>query len=173
MARWKLGPQGAYFDQNDTGPDQVRPGESGRPLEGQTPQDMQQGGQMQLKTDFTPSPNGLWDHAGDINLPGIPGGQMPWSERAPDGNGGYFNPGGHFDASGQQLPSRQPFQTGGLLPKPQINVAGGPMDALIHKQPAPTGLLGSVLNQPLTSNYAQGAGGALGTLLRSPFGVKR
>ncbi len=149
MPRFKLGPNGGYYDPNDDGPDQFTPtpGQQypGMPQPAQQPQT--QPGGFQPPIDFPqfprtppgPSPNGWWDHAGE-NIPGLdpnapPGTYKPWSESMPDGNGGYYNPGGHVDANGNQIPGPPPLDTSGWPRKQYPGGQGGPVPPWMMPQP--------------------------------------
>ncbi len=143
MGRYKLGPQGGYYDPNDSGPDQFTP-TPGQQYPGMpAPQQAQPSpGGYQPPIDFPqfprtppgPSPNGPWDRAGDNGWDGtqtpkeVGGpGPMPWSEAMPDGSGGSYNPGGHVDANGNPLPGPPPMDTSGWPRKQYPGGVGGPV----------------------------------------------
>ncbi len=100
MGRYKLGPNGGYYDPNDSGPDQFTPtpGQQvpGMPQQAQPSQGMPiPPGMPQFpRTPQGPSPNGWWDHAGENDVPGYdPNNQtphevQPWQGPTPY-TGGY------------------------------------------------------------------------------------
>lgn len=188
--RWKLGPGGAYYDSQDTGPDQVTP-----PPQPTAPQPAPAEGQM-------PFPGS------DMG-----GGYKPWSEQFDDGQGGYWNPGGHFDKDGNQLPvtpfekptpfgPKKPTPMGPMVLSPGENGAwgmdggqaqdfqsilaalrarfggsSGAMGALTKAIPeaptmnAPTGAAGSMLSKAAPSSTGSGmmSLGGLMSGLRKPW----
>jgi hypothetical protein len=173
MGRYKMGPQGGYYDPNDSGPDQFTPtpGQQypGMPAPQQTaPTGPDFGPGVPKFPDFPqlPGPHqGPWmppiidsPPGYDPNHPahevGGPG-TMPWSESMPDGNGGYYNPGGHVDANGNRLPDPPATDMSGWPRKQYPGGMGGPIPPWMQ---GGSGTLGSLGNQWLEMPAAGGSG---------------
>ena len=99
MGRYKMGPNGGYYDPNDSGPDQFTP-TPGQQVPGmpQPQAPPQQSGGFQPPIDFpqfprtppVPSPNGWWDHAGENDIPGYdPNNRTPHEVQPTPYTGGY------------------------------------------------------------------------------------
>lgn len=110
MGRWKMGPNGGYWDAQDSGPDQYTP----------TPAEQAQ---------VNPPPAAAPAGAPDMGPGGMTRRPPVWSERFPDGNGGYYNPSGHFDKDGNPVaPVPTPTDTGGMKGLPEWWPKKGPIN---------------------------------------------
>jgi hypothetical protein len=134
MGRYKLGPQGGYYDPNDSGPDQFTPtpGQQypGMPAPQQAPQGQpQQASWSQNIPDAGPGgmTGQMPQQPGGMDPNALPGTYHPWSESMPDGSGGSYNPGGHVDANGNPLPGPPPMDTSGWAHKQYPGGVGGPV----------------------------------------------
>ena len=146
MGRYKLGPNGGYYDPNDSGPDQFTP-TPGQQVPGMPtpPQQSQPDPGQQMPPwmkDFPqlPGPHkGPWMPPIVDNIPGYdpnqpPHEMQPWqgqppvmSESMPDGMGGYRTPGGHFDKDGNLLPDAPMPDMSGWARKQYPGGQGGPV----------------------------------------------
>ncbi len=143
MGRYKMGPNGGYYDPNDSGPDQFTP-TPGQQYPGmpapQQAQPQQPDNAPPWMKDFPQLPG---PHQGPWMPQTIPDDQVPpewrydpnrpphvltpWSESMPDGSGGSWNPGGHVDANGNPLPDAPLPDMSGWAHKQYPGGMGGPI----------------------------------------------
>jgi len=158
MGRWKGSPQGPYWDAADSGPNQVDPPPGASPNGPQAQQPQQQAPQPIGQDGFQLPP---WLQTmpdagpGGMTGKGIPGDVKVWSE---SGMGQRQAP-----PPDMSQWARKPYPGG--VGGPMTPMAGGPMDHLLGSQMP-------VLGQP-GMNRRPLASGALGSLMQSPFGIKR
>lgn len=100
MGRYKLGPQGAYFDPNDSGPDQASPDQIQQFQQTQQP--------VQPNTGYQPPTGGINPGGGNIRpVPLPPGTQLPPMPQIPGGNQGPIARGG-WGGQGNDTPGFDP-----------------------------------------------------------------
>lgn len=170
MGRYKLGPQGTYFDPNDSGPDQASADQISQFQQQQAPA-APSGGYQPPTGGINPGPIGTPQPSPLPNLPGQPGWDGGWSG----------------DMRGQKMPQIQPNpefekyyadrRASGLTfpqimdewqaqhPQP-VNVLGG-MIGGGQAQPASGGIFSAIGNQAMSAAQSapkSGGGGFFGTL---------
>lgn len=171
MARWKLGPQGAYFDPNDSGPDQVTPPPSAQPQSGgsaqpSAPADPWADFNKQWQQD---SQNNPYAHDWNWRM-----GTTEYQAQHPEGPGSIFG-----DQHLMNQPGPFTALSGGIsgigLAPTTLNRAlqePGKIDSLNNLYQQRAGLLQGTAN----SGYMPSSNGAFSALMSrtlAPFGVKR